>query len=416
MINIEINEFTLDNGLKVVMCKNSRSPLCMVTMGFKVGSKNEKDGEHGIAHLIEHLMFSDSEHVPAGEFDVLLADRGGDSNAYTSYDITNFQIIIPSNSLEFAMWLDSDRYISFGFTDESIAIQKDVVIEEKLQHIDNSPYGTVEEESSKRLFTDEGYRNTVIGFEKDIRNVTPEILKNFYNKYYNASNAVLTIVGDIEYDKTVKLVEKYYGDMPRGSRSEYDFKDNEITEEIVFDKKDNVNLSGRFMYYKLPRPGTREFYAATVLSGILTSGESSKLFKELVIDKKLCNEIESFVIGLEYKGIFSIEAYINKGVDEKLAYKAIDVVMEDIRNGNITDEDVESIKNKLQLGTFFALQTNWNTADRLSKYKIIFDDATRINTEPDRIAEVKKSDVIRFAANYLKPEQRVALNYFPNEK
>lgn len=416
MINIDINEFTLDNGLKVVMSKNSRSPLCMVTMGFKVGSKNERYGEHGIAHLIEHLMFSGSEHIPNGEFDVLLADRGGDSNAYTSYDITNFQIIIPSNSLEFAMWLDSDRYISFGFTDESISIQKDVVIEEKLQHIDNSPYGTVEEESSKRLFTDEGYKNTVIGFEKEIRNVTPEVLKNFYNKYYSASNAVLTIVGDIDYDKTAKLIEKYYGEMPVGRRAEYDFIDNNITDEIISDKKDNVSLSGRFMYYKLPKPGSREFYAATVLSGILTSGESSKLFKELVIDKKLCNEIDSFVIGLEYKGIFSIEAYINKGVEEKLACEAIDKVMEDIRNGNITDEDVESIKNKLQLGTFFALQTNWNTADRLSKYKIIFDDAKRINTEPDRIAEVKKSDVISFAANYLKPEQRVALNYFPNEK
>ncbi|HPS64363.1 MAG TPA: pitrilysin family protein [Ignavibacteria bacterium] len=416
MIKIDINEFTLENGLRVVLSKNDRIPLCMISMGFKVGSKNEREGEHGIAHLIEHLMFSGSENVPQGEFDVLLSDKGGESNAYTSHDMTDFQMIIPSNALEFAMWLDSDRYVKFGFSDESIEIQKNVVLEEKLQHVDNSPYGSVEEESSKRLFSDEGYKNTVIGIESDIRNVTPAVLKKFYEKYYNASNAVLTVTGDIDYLRTKALIEKYYGDMPSGEKSNYSFMENEISSEIIFNRKDNVNLSGEFIYYKIPRPGSDEFYAGMVLSGILTSGESSRLYKDLVIDKKLCNDIESFTLGLEYKGIFSIETYINKGADENLARIAIDKVLEEIRSGKITDEEIESIKNKLELGTCFALQTNWNTADRLTKYKLMFNDAGRINTELERIADVNKEDIINLANKFLNNHQRVVLNYYPNEK
>ena len=416
MIKIDINEFTLDNGLKVVLSKNSTVPLCMISMGFKVGAKNERDGEHGIAHLIEHLMFSGSKNIKQGDFDVLLSDKGGDSNAYTSHDLTNFQMIFPSNALEFAMWLDSDRYNAFYFSDESIAIQKEVVLEEKLQQIDNTPYGSVEEESSKRLFKDKGYSNTVIGLENDIKNVTPEILKRFYNKYYTASNAVLTITGDIDYIKTRELIEKYYGEIPRGEKSEYDFQDDEITEEVIVKKNDNVNLKGRFLYYKVPKPGSKEFYAGTVLSGILTSGDSSRLYKDLVLDKKLCHDIDSFVSGLEFKGIFGIEAFINKDMDESLVQTGIDKILSDIRSGNITDREIESVKNKLELGTCFALQSNWNTADRLFRYKMFFNDAERINTELDRIAMVNKSDIINFAENYLKENQRVALNYYPNEK
>lgn len=262
--------------------------MTAVNTTFHAGSKDEKKNKTGLAHLLEHLMFEGSPNIPRGKFDEILNKNGGESNAYTSRDVTSYYISVPSNHLETALWLDSDRISGFGITGKSLKIQKDVVLEEKLLYVDNSPYGSLEEESSKRLFGKSGYSWPVIGYTDDISGFTLDDIREFHEKYYSPSNAVISIVGDIDYDSAIKSVEKYYGDIKSGPDIiRNDIRDDEISEEIRADIPDNIHLDGQFIFYRLPEKGTRDYYSLNILNSILSEGESSRFYNEMSIKASL---------------------------------------------------------------------------------------------------------------------------------
>ncbi|HMS65488.1 MAG TPA: pitrilysin family protein [Ignavibacteria bacterium] len=413
--SIDFREHTLGNGMKVVMSKFGNIPMVALNTTFHIGSKDEEENKTGLAHLFEHLMFEGSPNVPKGEFDEILTKHGGDSNAYTSRDSTSYFITLPSNKLETAIWLDSDRINGFGISEESLEIQKDVVLEEKLLYVDNSPYGTVEEESSSRLYKKNGYRWPVIGNMDDLKKVTIEEVKDFYQKFYRPDNAVISIVGDIDYDKTLMHLEKYYGNIiPENNfKKNINFEDDDLTDEIRHDVFDNVHLEGQFIFYKLPKLGTKDFYALNLLSGILSDGDSSRFYNELEYNGKLVNEIDSSVLGMENTSLMILTAIALKGKSLIEIENKIEIILEDIRNGNITDKEFEKVKNRIE--TYFSSkrQSIVSIADKFSYLKTFYNDCNKINTEILDYLSLTKEDLTEAAKKYLNKNQRLVLNYLP---
>jgi zinc protease len=415
-IKLDIKEFELTNGLRVIMSRRKELPIVSVNMTFYVGSKDEEENKTGIAHLVEHLMFEGSPNTEKGEFDEILNKNGGDSNAYTSWDMTGYYLVLPSSKLELGFWLDSDRLSGFGITKESFEIQKDVVIEEKLQTQDNIPYGSLEEESCKRLFNTCGYKWPVIGFTENIENLKFQDVREFFGKYYKPNNAVLSIVGDIDYTETEKLVNKYYGGIAKGEKIERkkytdSLLENESKDTIISD----VQLAGKFLFYLIPKFGSKEFYMMQVLNQILTSGESSRLYKEIVYDAQLANEAESLIYGMEHISIFFVNLIARKDIKVEELENRFDSIMKKIINGEISDEEVLKAKNKLETNYYAKFGSSIYVSEKLAEYKIILGDYKKLIDEISVYEEIRKDDIINVARKYLNKHQRVNLSYLPKE-
>lgn len=414
--SIEFKEHTLDNGLRVIMSRFGNIPIVALNTTFHAGSKDEEKDKTGMAHLLEHLMFEGSPNLPRGQFDEILTKNGGESNAYTTRDITSYFISVPSNHIETAMWLDSDRISGFGITDEGLEIQKDVVLEEKLLYVDNSPYGSLEEESSRRLFGKSSYGWPVIGDMNDLRRLQLSDLKDFFEKYYTPNNAVISVVGDIDYDKTLKLIDKYYGGIQSGKTiTKNKFTGEQVTEEIREDIYDNIHLEGKFIFYKVPGSGTKDYYSMNIINAILSDGESSRLYDEIEYKCGLVNEIDSSLYGMENSSLFNITAIAMKGKSLNEIEQKIDMILEDIKSGNISDWEIEKVRNRLE--TYFSSrrQSVISIADKFSYLKIFYNDCAKINFELLDYMSVSKSDLIETANKYLNRNQRLVLNYFPNK-
>lgn len=415
-IPIDIKEFELPNGLKVIMSKRSELPIASLNVTFYVGSKDEEKGKTGIAHLLEHLMFEGSPNTGKGEFDEILNKNGGDSNAFTSWDLTGYYLVLPSSKLELGFWLDSDRLAGFGITEESFKVQKSVVLEEKLQVIDNVPYGSLEEESNKRLFKQSGYRWPVIGYEKDIENLKLQDIKDFFGKYYKPNNAVLSIVGDIDYIETEKQIKKYYGGIERGDeivRRPYTDKypEKEIKDVILND----AQLPGKFIFYLFPKIGSIDYYIMNVLNQILTAGESSRLFNELIYKSQIANEAESLIYGMEHISIFFVNLIARQGIEPDELESKFDDIMAEIKNGMITDKEIEKAINKLETGFYQRFNSFIYLSEKLSEYKILLGDYNKLLDEINIFRKINKEKVINVANKYLNKNKRVNLSYIPNE-
>jgi predicted Zn-dependent peptidase len=415
-LKLDVEEFELENGLKVILCRRDELPIAAMNMTFLVGSKDEDEDKTGIAHLLEHLMFEGSPNTEKGEFDEILNKNGGDSNAYTSWDMTGYYLVLPSSKLELGLWLDSDRLAGFGITEESFEIQKNVVLEEKLQTQDGVPYGSLEEESSKRLFKTSGYRWPIIGYTENIKNLKFNDVKDFFFKYYKPNNAVLSIVGDIDFEKTKKLVSKYYGTIERGEpiiRKPFNdgFLNSEQSDTIYSD----VQLPGKFLFYLIPKFGSSEYYALQVLNQILTAGESSKLFNELVYNSRLANEAESIIYGMEHISLFFVNLIARKGIELKDIEEKFDYIIEGIKKGDFSDAEVQKAKNKLETGFFSKFSSAVFISEKLSEYHVLFGSYKKLTDEIDMYENITKKDIVETANKYLNKNQRVNLSYLPKE-
>ncbi|MEO6694533.1 MAG: pitrilysin family protein, partial [Ignavibacteria bacterium] len=399
---------------RVIMSRFGNIPMVAVNTTFHTGSKDEEENKTGLAHLFEHLMFEGSPNIPKGKFDEILNQNGGDSNAYTSWDSTSYYVVIPSNHLETALWLDSDRLNGFAISKESLEIQKDVVLEEKLLYVDNSPYGSLEEESSKRLFKNSGYKWPIIGNMDDLRKVTIDDIKDFFNKFYKPNNAVISVVGDIDYDVTLKSIEKYYGNIPPGAEiTRKEYIEDDIKKEMREDIYDNIHLDGKFMFYRMPEMGTRDYYAMSILNGILSEGDSSRFYKELEYKSKLVSEIDTTLYGMEKTSIFIISAIALQGKSLEEIENKIDNIIVDITKGNISDREFKKIQNRIETYYNSKRQSMVSLADKFSYLKTFFNDCEKINFEILDYLSVSKEDLVNTANKYLNPEQRLVLNYLP---
>lgn len=411
---IKFEEFTLDNGLHCIMHKDNSNPIASVTVGYKVGSKDEKKGIHGIAHLFEHMMFQGSGNIKKNEHFGHVLKSGGSCNAFTMQDATVYFDTLPSNSLEIGLWLESDRMNSLNITFENLENQKSVVLEEKKQVFDNAPYGNMFNHIFRNLFPGSGYEHSVIGTEEDIRSFSVEGGINFHRTFYSPCNAVLVVAGDIDYSTTEKLVRKYFGglrkncDIPRRTNVIVPVERN-----IVEDHFDNIQLPAINICYQVPPAGSHEEYALEYFADIMANSESSRLYKKFVYEEKLVRSLSIMNYPLEDKGALIIRAYVNPGIDINLVREKIMSEVNLFANESCTDMEFDKVRNGLEFGSTAKHLKVQNIAIETVFNQLNFDDAMRINEETDRYLSVKRNEVSEVIKKYVVDANSVVINYLP---
>lgn len=413
---IDFVEFTLENGLHVILHEDHSTPIVAVNVCYHVGSKNEKPDKTGFAHLFEHLMFDGSKNVKRGEFDKYISQAGGYDNAYTTEDKTNYYEVLPSNYLELALWLESDRMLEFSIQEISLVTQREVVKEERRWRYENRPYGSAWIKISEKSFKKHPYRWPVIGYQEHLDKASMDDVKEFYETFYVPNNAVLVIAGDIDVEKTKKLVEKYFADIPKGPDNiphpspEDEPLENEIR-EVVEDI--NAPLPAVFMSYRIPEEGNPDSYALALLSNILSVGESSRLYQRLVYKDKIANEVETYSDSREHPGLFLIYAIANPGFSSDTLEKVIDEEIDKIKNYGVEEKELEKAKNKIESALVSARQTVQGKADLLAHYYTFYKNPALVNREIDKYRSVTVEDIKRVAQIYLDSKRRVILHYLP---
>lgn len=414
-VNIKFVEYNLPNGLHVILHEDHSAPIVSQVVAYHVGSKNEKPDRTGFAHFFEHLMFEGSPNIARGEFFKMVQGAGGTLNAFTSFDKTVYFISLPSNQLELAMWMESERMLQLKIDSVGVETQRGVVKEERKQGLENRPYGTWQEKAFAHAYKVHPYRWTPIGTAQYIDRATIEEFRQFYKSFYVPNNACLVIAGDINTAKTKALVEKYYGGIPRGVGDIY--RPGEVeppqTTEVRDTVPDNVQLPAVIMAYHMPAQGTKDYYALSMLTSVLSGGESSRLTKRLVDKERVAVMVQSAPMPLENPGLFLVLALANGGKTPGEVENVEQQEISRLQKELITEGELTKIKNQRETEFIEKNSTVQGKAMLLAEYHLFFGDANLINTEISKFTGVTREDIRRVAQQYLKNENRTVLYYVP---
>jgi predicted Zn-dependent peptidase len=412
---IEFEEYDLDNGLHVILHQKNKTPIVAVTMLYHVGSKNEDPKRTGFAHFFEHLLFEGSENIERGEFQKYVQNAGGTYNANTSADRTFYFEILPSNQLELGLWLESERLMHPIIDDKGIETQREVVKEERRQRYDNAPYGTLLEEVLARAYKEHPYQYTPIGSMKDLNSAKREDFASFYERFYVPNNATLSIAGDIDIEETKKLVEQYFGDIPRGGEvPRPTVVEPPLGKEVtgtVYDKK--ISLPAVVHAFRIPEQGSEDYYAVDMLASLLSVGKSSRIYRSIVEDKEMAIQAQVIPLAFEDPGVSITFCIASSGTDVKDLSDAIDQEYLRVRNTLVTEEEFEKLQNQKVAQLSSSFSSAIGIAEALANYHTYFGDANLINTEIERYKNVTREDLKRVANKYFVPENRVKLYWRP---
>ncbi|MDF2157000.1 pitrilysin family protein [Algoriphagus sp. CAU 1675] len=413
--NIEFKEFTLDNGLHVIMHQDNSTPIVVTSVLYHVGSKNENPERTGFAHFFEHLMFEGSENIERGQYMNIIQSRGGTLNAYTSNDITYYYELLPSNELELALYMESERMLHSKVDITGVETQREVVKEERRQRYENQPYGTILPETLVRAYSEHPYRWAPIGSMDHLNAATIEEFQQFYKDFYVPNNATLTIAGDIDYATTESLVRKYFTEIPKGSKEIY--RPNVIEPKKVAEIRDviydNIQIPAVIQAYNLPPRNHPDSYALSMLSTYLTGGNSSLMTKELVDKQQKALVIAAIPLELEDGGIFIMYGITNMGVEPKDLETEVDKLIKQVQDQGISDEEFAKLKNQMENAIVSGNSTIAGIAENLAEAKVIYGDTQYINQVMDYYSKVTKEDIQRVAKEYLDLNGRVVLYYLP---
>ncbi|MCD6659628.1 MAG: insulinase family protein [Lentimicrobium sp.] len=414
---ISFVEYDLDNGLHVILHQDNSTPIVAVTISYHVGSKNENPERTGFAHFFEHLMFEGSENIDRGEFDKIAMNAGAALNANTSFDRTFYYLLLPSNQLELGLWMESERLLHLRIDSLGVETQRSVVKEERKQSYDNRPYGTLMEKTFSTAFTEHPYRWMPIGSAESINNATLEEFMEFHSIFYVPNNATLSIAGDIDVEQTKQLVQKYFGDIPKGTKPIYrpSIVEPEKTAEVRDIVYDNIQLPAVVQAYHIPAMGTPDYYALSMLTTLLSDGESSRMTKSIVDKQQKAMFVGAFPFALEDPGLFLVFGIVNSGVTPEDLENAINDEILKAQTEELDEREFQKLRNKVENDFVSSNSTMAGIAESLSDYHMYFGDANLINTEIERYMAVTKADIKRVANQYLKKENRVVLYYLPKE-
>lgn len=408
---IRFEEFVLSNGLKVIVHEDHTTAMAAVNVLYKVGSRDENSEQTGFAHLFEHFMFEGSANIP--HFDSPLQRAGGENNAFTSNDITNYYDILPAANLETAFWLESDRMLSLAFEEESLETQKSVVMEEFKEHYINQPYGDVWHKMSALAYKVHPYRWPVIGLNLEhIEKVKMPSAKNFFFKYYRPNNAVLVVAGDVTTAEVKRLAEKWFGDIPPGKKIVKDIPQEPVQNEArLLEVKADVPVDSLYMAYKMCARTHEDYYAADLLRDILSTGDSSRLYNELVKEKKLFSSIAAYTTETVDAGLLMIEGKLNKDVTMEVAEQAIESVLQKMVTEKVDAVELEKVQNKIESYIVFGETNILNRAMNLAYYEMLGNTAD-INAEIEKYRTVTPEKVQQVAADIFKKEKLNTIRYY----
>ncbi len=415
---IEFTEYQLDNGLHVILHQDNSTPIVAVSVMYHVGSKNEQPNRTGFAHFFEHLMFEGTENIPRGEYSKYVEKSGGTLNANTTADRTYYYEIMPSNQLEMGLWLESERMLHAKVDSIGIQTQKGVVIEEKKQRYDNTPYGSLLVETMKRAFKEHPYRWTTIGDPDHILAAKDEEFKSFYNEFYVPNNAVLVIAGDINVQETKQNVEKYFGSIPSGTKEIYrpEIVEPPLGGEVRDTVFDNIQLPLLIHAYRTPAMNTPDFYALEMLNTLLSDGQSSRLNKSLVDEQQIALQVNSFPIPFRDPSVNIVMAFPNMGNDLNDLEAAMELEIEEVKNNLINEKEFQKLKNQIENDFVNSNTQIASRANNLARYHTFFGNADLINTEIDNYLAVTREDIRRVANKYFTEDNRVVLYYLPKKQ
>ena len=415
---IKYEEFTLDNGLHVILHEDHTTPIVAVSIMYHVGSKNEEPNRTGFAHFFEHLLFEGSENIGRGEFDNYVENAGGTLNANTSYDRTYYYEILPSNQLELGLWLESERLLHAKVETKGIETQRQVVKEERRQRIDNQPYGTFLQETMKGLFKKHPYNWPIIGYMEHLDAAVESDYVNFYKTFYVPNNAVLSIAGDLDVETTKKLVIKYFGGIPKGTKAipRPSIVEPPMTTEARDTVWDNIQLPAIIQGYRVPKQGDADFYAVSMLAQLLAQGESSRFNKKIVDDQELALQVGAIPLELEDESVAIAFGIANMGTDIQALEDAMEEQYVEVRKNLISEREFEKLRNQVESQFIQSNSTMAGIAESLANYHMYFGDANLINGELDRYLKVTREDIKRVANKYFVKNNRVTLHYLPKSQ
>lgn len=412
---IEINKYKLDNGLRLVVHQDKTTPLAAVNVLYNVGAKDEEENKTGFAHLFEHLMFGGSKNIPS--YDEPLQNVGGDNNAWTSNDVTNYYLTLPASNIETGLWLESDRMLELNFSQESLDVQKKVVIEEFKQRYLNQPYGDVPLLLRPMAYKKHPYKWPTIGADvKHIEGATLEEVKSFFYSHYAPNNAVISVTGNVEPDDIFEKVKKWFGGIPAREikvRNLPEEPPQTKMRELIVER--DVPSDMLQMVFHMCKRTDQEYYIMDLLSDVLSNGTSSRLHEKLVMQKKLFTDIHAYISGDIEKGLFSFTGHVSDDVSIEEAEKGIWEEIAVIKNSLVDDYELQKVKNKVESSLMFSEINFLNKAMNLAQFELL-GKAEDINEEVGKYQKVTAEEIQQYANKVLQEGNCSKLYYLSKDK
>ncbi len=412
---VEFTEYDLDNGLHVILHQDKSAPVVTTAVMYHVGAKDEDPQRTGFAHFFEHLLFEGTKNIEKGSWFKLVSSNGGSNNANTSDDRTYYYENFPSNNLELALWMESERMLHPVIDQQGVDTQNEVVKEEKRLRMDNAPYGQILPEVKKNLFKKHPYRWATIGSMDHLDAATLEEFKAFNDKYYVPNNATLVVAGDIDIEKTKRLIQDYFAPIPKGEPVErVNVKEDPITEQINATYQDpNIQLPAIVTAYRTPSMKEKDAYVLNMISSILSDGKSSRLYKKLVDEQKQALQIGAFNLSQEDYGQYIIFGIPLGDTPLETVLAETDEEIVKLQKELISEREYEKLQNTFENRFVNSNSSVAGIASSLATYQMLYGDTNLINNEIDIYRSITREDIKRVANEYLKPNQRLVLKYLP---
>lgn len=415
---VTFEEYELSNGLHVILHQDNSAPVVATTITYHVGSKDEDPSRTGMAHFFEHLLFEGSKNIKRGEYSKIISSNGGRDNATTNQDRTYYYEFFPSNNLELGLWLESERLLHPVIDQKGVDVQNEAVKEEKRLRMDNSPYGRWAPAVFSNLFKNHPYKWMPIGSMDHLDATTLEDFLAFNKKYYVPNNATLVVAGDFETEQAKKLIAAYFETIPKGADiPRINIKEEPITEEINAVEYDpNIQIPAVFTAYRTPSMKTREARVLDMISSILSSGKSSRLYKKLVDDKKKSLQVAAFNYSLEDYGAYII---LSLPLGETTLTDLVDEMDEEVvklQTELISEKEYQKLQNKFENQFVNSNASIEGIAGSLANYKVLYGDTNLINTEIDIYRSITREEIRDVAKKYLNKNQRLVLEYLPKKE
>lgn len=410
---VNFNRFTLANGLKVLVHEDPTTPMAVLNILYDVGARDEEAGKTGFAHLFEHLMFGGSVNIPS--YDEPLQRVGGENNAFTSNDITNYYITLPASNIETAFWLESDRMLSLAFSEKSLDTQRNVVMEEFKQRYLNQPYGDVWLKLRPLAYQTHPYQWATIGQDlAQIEHAKMEDVKAFFKKHYNPQNAILVVGGNVKTEEVKLLAEKWFEPIPAGEKYLRNLpKELPQTEARTLTVNANVPLNAIYVAFKMPARTDANYQVFDLMSDILSQGQSSRLYNTLLKEQQLFSDINAYITSSLDEGLFVVEGKLVAGVSMETAEKAIWVELQKMVDSPVTANELTKVKNKSESIVVFAEMSLLDKAMNLAYYELL-GDAAGLNAEIDKYLAITATQIQNAAKNTFTKEKSSTLYYLAN--